>query len=196
MFSRAFPSGIATPGALPLQPDGASRSAAVGVVAITTALEKWRMRPAPGEWARASALVIFQSGREVGWAVEIKQRLSQVLQLLQWQRLNAGGGGLAEGTAAAVEQAPGDGGFSECPSPIQKVLGGARVEQLVGGEAVRSASLAALWTSDNDYWVMNNLPSPREPCRLLRLPSLRSLGERQALLLSVPRQSRSDPALA
>jgi len=42
-------------------------------MAGSTAEEKWRMRPAPGEWARASALGLFQPGRQVGWVVEIEQ---------------------------------------------------------------------------------------------------------------------------
>ena len=37
--------------------------------------------------------------------------------------------------ADAVEQAQGDGGFSECTATIQQDLGGADVEQLVGGNA-------------------------------------------------------------
>jgi hypothetical protein len=59
--------------------------------------------------------VFFQPGRQVGRPAEIKQRHSfgedcvygQGLQLLQWQGLDFGGGGLAEGAADAVEQASG-----------------------------------------------------------------------------------------
>ena len=42
-------------------------------------------------------------GGQVVRAVEIQQRLGQGLQLLQRQRLDAGGGGFAQGAAAAVE---------------------------------------------------------------------------------------------
>ncbi|MCX5967647.1 MAG: hypothetical protein NTV57_08425 [Cyanobacteria bacterium] len=98
---------------------------------------------------------LYQPGRQVGWAAEIEQSLGQGLQLLQRQSVDAGGGGLAEGSTAAVEQAQGDGsrfsgpatGLALCftflpasclpflPSSIQQVLGGAGVEELVGGNA-------------------------------------------------------------
>ena len=103
--------------------------------------------------------MLFQPGCQVGWATEIEQCLSQGLQLLQRQGLDFGCGGVAQGAAAAVELTQGDCGFSErtatglafglasgfaflpasclplLPAPLQKVLSGAGVEQLVGGIA-------------------------------------------------------------
>ena len=90
--------------------------------------------------ARASAGVLCQPDRQVGWSAEIEQGLCQELKLLERQSLDFGGGGVAEKSAAAVEQAKGHLGLalgfallpSSClpflPSPIQKVLGGAGVE--------------------------------------------------------------------
>ena len=53
---------------------------------------------------------------QVGWATEIEQCFSQELQLLQRQGLNASGGGLAEGAAAAVELAKRDSSSLSGPS--------------------------------------------------------------------------------
>ena len=49
--------------------------------------------------------MLCQPGRQVGWTIEIKLRLAQGLQLLQRQRLDAGGGDISEGAATAVELA-------------------------------------------------------------------------------------------
>ena len=57
--------------------------------------------------------MLFQPSCQVCWGSEIEQRLSQGLQLLQRQRLNAGDGGFAQGAAAAVELTQGYGSFSE-----------------------------------------------------------------------------------
>ena len=46
-----------------------------------------------------------QPGDQDGWGLEVEQGSEQGFQLLQRQRLNLGGGGLAEGAAAAVELA-------------------------------------------------------------------------------------------
>lgn len=87
-----------------------------------------------------------QAARSAG-QLKSSSAYSQVLQLFQRQRLDAGRGGLAERAAHSVVQAQGDGGFSECPAmsfavcftflpaTIQQDLGGAGVEQLVGGNA-------------------------------------------------------------
>ena len=94
-----------------------------------------------------SAGVLSKPGDQIGGAGGIQQRFGHGLQLLQRQSLDAGGGGLAQGAAAEVELADGDIGglsgtatgfalgFAFLPAPIQKVLGGACVEQLVGGDS-------------------------------------------------------------
>ena len=91
--------------------------------------------------AAPSAGVLSQPGSEVDGTAEIQQGLCQGLELLQLHGLDAGGGGVGQGAAAAVEQAQGDGGFSErtatglpfLPAAIQKDLGGAGVEQQAVG---------------------------------------------------------------
>ena len=91
-----------------------------------------------------SASVLSQPRGQLGRSAEIEQRLGQRLHLQQRQSLDAGGGGLAQGAAATVEQSKGDRCFTERPAtglslgltflpallaaPIQKVLGGAGVE--------------------------------------------------------------------
>ena len=81
----------------------------------------------------------MQPSRQVGRTTEIEQGFCQGFQLLQRQGLDPGGGGFAEGAAAAVELAQRDFGFALgltfLPAPIKKVLRGAGVEQLVGGNA-------------------------------------------------------------
>jgi len=57
--------------------------------------------------------VLSQPARQIVGACEIQQRFGQGLQLLQRQGLNTGSDCLAQGAAAAFEQAKGDGGFSE-----------------------------------------------------------------------------------
>ena len=52
-----------------------------------------------------SAGVLSEPGGQIGRAGEIQQRLGQGLKLLQRQSLDAGGRGLAQGAAAAVELA-------------------------------------------------------------------------------------------
>ena len=94
-----------------------------------------------------SASVRSEPGGQIGRAAEIKQRLGQGLELLQRQSLDAGGGGLAQGAAAAVELAKCHLGLALGLTPIQKVLGGAGVEQLFGGDA-------------KDYYGL-----PRRECR-------------------------------
>ena len=94
-----------------------------------------------------SASVRSEPGGQIGWAAEIQQRLSQGLELIQRQSLDAGDGGLAQGAAATVEQSKGDRCFAERPAtglalgltflpalftallaaPIQKVLGSSGV---------------------------------------------------------------------
>ena len=53
--------------------------------------------------------MLFQPSCQVGRSTEIKQRLGQRLQLLEWQGLNLGASGFAERVAAAAELAQGDG---------------------------------------------------------------------------------------
>jgi hypothetical protein len=91
--------------------------------------------------------VLLHPSRQIGRPAEIEQRLGQGLQLLQRQGLDFGGSGFTQGASAAVELAKGHLGLALCftflaasclsflPSPIQKILGGAGVEQLVGGNA-------------------------------------------------------------
>ena len=63
------------------------------------------------EGGKALAVSGQPSGEVVG-ALEIEQGFRQRLELLQWEGLDAGGGGLAQGAAAAGEEAEGDlGGF-------------------------------------------------------------------------------------
>jgi hypothetical protein len=89
--------------------------------------------------------VLRQPGREVGGAAEVEQGVSQRLQPLQRQRLDAGGGGLAEGAAAAGEQAEGHLHFAASfptglpflpaflPAFLDQLLGSPGVTQLLGG---------------------------------------------------------------
>jgi len=63
------------------------------------------------EGVEASA-VGGQPGGEVVWTLKIEQGLGEGLELLQRERLDACGGGFAQGAAAAGEEAEGDlGGF-------------------------------------------------------------------------------------
>ena len=94
-----------------------------------------------------SASVLSQPRGQIGRSAEIEQRLGQGLQLLQRQSLNAGGRVFAQGAAATVEQTKRHLGLALgltflpallpalLPAPIEKVLGGAGMEQLVGGDA-------------------------------------------------------------
>ena len=50
--------------------------------------------------ARASAGVLCEPDRQVGWSAEIEQRLGQDFQLLQRQGKDAGVGGIAQGASA------------------------------------------------------------------------------------------------
>ena len=75
-----------------------------------------------------SAGVHSEQGSQVGRSAEIEQRLGQRLQLLQRQSLDAGGRGLAQGAAAAVELTQRQLGLAFLPAPIQEHLGGAGVE--------------------------------------------------------------------
>ena len=79
-----------------------------------------------------SASVRSEPGGQIGRAGEIKQRLSQGLELIQRQSLDAGGRDFAQGAAATVELAERHFGLTFLPAllaaPIQKVLGGAGVE--------------------------------------------------------------------
>ena len=101
----------------------AARAAGLGLVALGVASGRGRG-------------VGGQPGSQIGRALEVEQGVSQGLELLQRQGLNAGGGGASKWSAAAVEQAQGKGsrlsgtatGFTFLPAPIQKVLGGAGVE--------------------------------------------------------------------
>jgi hypothetical protein len=68
--------------------------------------------------------VLGQPGSKIGGAAEIEQCLSQGLQLLQWQCLDAGRGGLAEEATATVEQAEGHFGFSLLPTLLPALLNG------------------------------------------------------------------------
>ena len=96
-----------------------------------------------------SAGVLRQPGRQVGGAVEVEQGVYQRLQPLQRQRLDTGDGGLAEGAAAAGEQAKGHLHFAASfppgfptslpflpaflPAFLDQLLGGPGVTQLLGG---------------------------------------------------------------
>jgi hypothetical protein len=81
----------------------------------------------------ASAGVHLQPAGQILGATEIKQGQPQGLQLLQRQRLHAGGGGGAEGAAAVIERAEGGLRFAACLAFLKQLLGGPRVTQLLGG---------------------------------------------------------------
>ena len=85
-------------------------------------------------------------GRQIGRAAEVKQRLGESFQLLQWQGLDAGGGRLAQGAAATVEQAERQFGFTASfsflaatsltllPTLFDPILGEPGVAQVIGGD--------------------------------------------------------------
>jgi hypothetical protein len=83
-----------------------------------------------------------QPPRQIGRTAEIQERLGEGFQLLQRQGLDAGGGGLAQGAAATVEQAVGDGsglggaatGFALQSAFFDPILGETGVAQVIGGE--------------------------------------------------------------
>jgi hypothetical protein len=99
------------------------------------------LTPANTSAEPASAGVHRQPGSQIVGAAEIQQGQPQGLQLLQLQRLDAGGGGGAEGAAAVIEQAEGGLHFTQSfpllaafkSALLKQLLGGARVAQLLGG---------------------------------------------------------------
>ena len=100
--------------------------------------------------SRVSGGVGGKPGRQISGATEIKQGLGESFQLLQRQGLDASGGGLAQGAAASVELAKGDGsglggaatGFSlgfalQAAAGFalrHPILGETGVSQVIGGE--------------------------------------------------------------
>jgi len=74
----------------------------------TYGVTSWRLSETAagdGQGSRPPGSAGRQPGGEIGGTAEIQQRFCQCLQLLQWQRLDPGGGGFAQGAAAAVELA-------------------------------------------------------------------------------------------
>ncbi len=90
--------------------------------------------------------MLLQPGGKISRATEIEQCVGKRFQLLQWQGLDAGGGGIAQGPAATAKQSEGDcsslGGAAASFSTsltllsafFDQLLAEAGVAQVIGGE--------------------------------------------------------------